>query len=189
MTLIFFTILLIILFGASVFMLVCMVDNFWRTIIIQHAPFVPIPQCVVPHIVHALAIQEGSTVYDLGCGDSRVLAACYRHQPHAVYKGLDTALLPRILSWIRLKRIKKPHTISIRNKNFFHEDISDATHIFIYLFPKVMDDLLPKFQKECKKGTRIVSCDFQFQHKEPIKIIDLQRSKNVLGKYLYMYEI
>jgi len=189
MNLLLFTALLIILLGITFFVLIYIIENAWRTIIIQDAPFVPIPQQVIPHIVSALAIPKGSTVYDLGCGDARILTACYKQQPQAIYKGLDTAIVPRTLSWIRLKGIQKPHTISIRGKNFFHEDISDATHIFVYLFPKVMNDLLPKFQKECKKGTRIVSCDFQFQHKEPIQIIDLHRSKNVLGRYLYIYEI
>ncbi|MBI2645189.1 hypothetical protein HYW94_03400 [Candidatus Uhrbacteria bacterium] len=189
MSLIIATIFLIILLGISVLMAVCTIDNFWRTVVVQNAPFVPVPKKIIPHIVNALHINQGSMVYDLGCGDARILAACHAQYPAAFYQGIDVAFLPRFLAWIRLQNIQKPHTITIRKGNFFKEDISDATHIFVYLFPKVMDDLLPKFQKECKKGTRIVSCDFQFKHKDPVETIDLRRSEHALGRRLYVYEM
>lgn len=187
--LIIFIALLTFLLGIGIFVAAYTLENFWRTVIAQHAPFVPIPQKVVSPIVDALRIRDGSVVYDLGCGDARVLAESYTRHPRAQYKGLEVATLPLILSWLKLKSIKKPHTISVRRKDFFKENLSDATHIFVYLFPHVMDNLLPKFQKECKPGTRIVSCDFQFKDKVPIETIDLHRSPRVLGKYIYVYEI
>ncbi len=189
MSLIILTLLLILLLIFSLFMAVCTIDNFWRTLVARQAPFVPIPQKVIPHIIDAIGIHEKSIVYDLGCGDARVLMACYEKYPTASYKGIDIALIPRMLAWFHLKRIQKPHTISVRKGDFFKEDISDATHIFVYLFPNVMNDLLPKFQRECVKGTRIVSCDFQFQDKEPIEIIDLHRPRHALGRKIYVYEV
>lgn len=189
MTTIALTVLLTILLGIALLMAVNMIDKFWNVIVVRHAPFVPIPQKVVSHIVDALQICDASTVYDLGCGDARVLTACHARYPNASFKGIEVALLPRMLAWFRLKGIRKPHTISIRKGNFFQANISDATHIFVYLFPKVMDDLLLKFQKECKKGTRIVSCDFQFRHKDSVETIDLHRPSHVLGRRIYVYEI
>jgi len=51
-----------------------------------------------------------------------------------------------------------------------------------------MDELLPKFQKEFKPGTRLVSLSFKFASKTPIEEIDLKRNKYKLGRKLYVYE-
>ncbi|MEK7211069.1 MAG: hypothetical protein AAB731_00360, partial [Patescibacteria group bacterium] len=81
-----------------------------------------------------------------------------------------------------------PRNVKILRKNFFRADLSAATHIFTYLFPKPMNELLPKFKKELKPGARVVSCDFLFKEKEPAEIIELHRSKNQLARRLYVYE-
>ena len=47
--------------------------------------------------------------------------------------------------------------VRIIRKNFYEVDISQASVVFVYLVPKALDRLLPKFKKELKKGTRIVS--------------------------------
>ena len=51
-----------------------------------------------------------------------------------------------------------------------------------------MDDLLPKFDRELKKGTRLVSLSFQFTNKRPSLEIDLNRNKYKLGRKLYVYD-
>ena len=188
MQLILFIALLIFLLGLAISVAVYTIENFWRAIITQDAPFVPVPKKIIPHIVRALRLNKGDVMYDLGCGDARILTACYTDQPYASYKGMDVAFVPRVLAWLRLRKIKGRHSISIYKSNFFERDISDATHIFVFLLPSVMDNLLQKFQKECKPGTRVVSCDFPFKKKEPLEIIDLHRSARVLGRYLYIYE-
>ncbi len=68
------------------------------------------------------------------------------------------------------------------------KDISDATHIFVYLFPRIIDDLFAKFEKELKPGTRVVSCDFPFSKRQPNQIIELLATKHQLNKKLYIYD-
>lgn len=152
------------------------------------APFVPIPEEVLPEIVAALKMKEGGIVYDLGCGDGRVLAACFGSEPRASYMGIEKNFFAWVLAKKRFWFLGNPRNIKILKKNFFHEDLSSATHIFTYLFPKPMENLLPKFQKELRSGTRVVSCDFSFQKKEPVEVIDLRRPKNSLAHKLYIYE-
>jgi len=60
--------------------------------------------------------------------------------------------------------------------------------IFTYLNPNIMDDLLTKFDKELKPGTRLVSLSFKFTGKQPINEIDLKRSKYKLGRKIYVYQ-
>ena len=62
---------------------------------------------------------------------------------------------------------------------FFDENISEASVIIVYLVPKTLDKLLPKFKKELKKGTRIVS--FRYAINIPLKKID---KKNNIMLYI-----
>lgn len=156
--------------------------------ITTRAPFVPLPKEVLSAVWRAMKIKKGSIVYDLGCGDGRVLIAGYEIEPEARFIGFDKNFLALFLAWFRLKKNGRGDRIKIFQGNFFRKDLSAATHIFTYLFPEVMDDLLPKLEKELGNGTRLVSCDFCFTKKKPIEIIDLLRSKNALGKKLFVYE-
>jgi len=158
------------------------------SMIFTKAPFVPIAKKVLPEIIKAMDIKSDSKVYDLGCGDGRVLIAAWRSQPRAKYVGLDKDWLPMICSWWQLRRTDQPKNIVILRRDFFKQDLSNATHIFTYLFPKLMDQLLPKLQAELQPGTKLISCDFYFTNKKPSQIIDLQRSKNALAKKLYVYK-
>jgi len=152
------------------------------------APFVEIPKEILGDIVKAMDVQPGSVVYDLGSGDGRVLEACYRKEPKAMYIGIDKAIAPYVCARWKLRRIKDGH-IRFLHKNFFKHDFSEATHIYVYLFPGLLKSLLPKLKKELKPGTKIVSCDFEFPEIEPEQIIDLNRPKGKRGRRLYVYRI
>lgn len=153
-------------------------------------PFVPVSSSVLPDIYKALEIKEGSVVYDLGCGEGRVLFYCSRLVPKATYIGIENSpfplLLARFRGWWHTKMTGTK--IEIINKDFFQQDLSNATHIFTYLYPNVMDDLLPKFDRELKPGTRLVSVSFKFTQKQPTLLIDLKRSKYKLARHIYVYE-
>ena len=49
----------------------------YSTLVIQR-PFVPVSKKIMPQIIEALDIKEGGVIYDLGCGDGRVLQSCYK---------------------------------------------------------------------------------------------------------------
>lgn len=164
---------------------------FWMwTALRAKVPFISVPTVILGDIAHALAIDDMSVVYDLGCGDARVLSYLAKQNRKATYIGIENggfpALLARVITGWNKKRGQG--TVQILQKDFFTEDLSRATHIFLYLYPNVMDDLLPKFDKELKKGTRVVSATFTFTQKQPIAEIDLQRSKYKLARKLYVYE-
>lgn len=153
-------------------------------------PFVPVPSVVLPDIEKALGVKQGSVVYDLGCGEGRVLFYLSKKVPTASYVGIENSpfplLLARLRGWWHTKTTGTQ--IKIINQDFFTKDLSDATHIFVYLYPSVMDDLLPKFDKELQPGTRLVSVSFKFTTKQPIAEFDLERSKYKLARKLYVYQ-
>lgn len=151
------------------------------------APFIPISQEILEDIVKALELKQGSIMYDLGSGDGRVVFASALSQPSIKAIGVERSVLPYVISHIEKKRKGTKNAHFVR-ANFFNVPMGEATHVFLYLFPGLMNALLPKFEKELKPGTRVVSCDFKFKDKQPIQIIDLRRKKYNLGRKIYIYE-
>jgi len=161
----------------------------WSSITAK-VPFVSVPIRTLKDIEKALALKEGSVVYDLGCGDGRVLFYLYRNNPKIKYIGIENSLFPYILASFRnwFHKIKNKSDIVILRKDFFNVDLSSATHIFTYLYPNIMDDMLPKLDKELKQGTSLISMSFHFTSKREVKVIDLKRGKYQLAKKVYIYE-
>jgi len=110
--------------------------------------------------------------------------------PKARYIGIENNVLPILLARAEsfLNKKKTGNDVEIINGDFFKQDLRNATHIFTYLYPNIMDELLPKFEEEFKPGTRLVSLSFKFASKNPISEIDLKRSKYKLGRKLYIYQ-
>jgi hypothetical protein len=71
---------------------------------------------------------------------------------------------------------------------FDDTDISNATHVFAYLYPHIIDELLPKFDEELKKGSRFVSMSFHFTSRSVKQEIDLKRKGYKIAKKIYIYE-
>ena len=153
-------------------------------------PFVGVPVCTLKEIEKALALNENSIVYDLGCGDGRVLFYLKKNNPKARYIGIENSLFPYILARFNnwLFKLKHKEGIEIIRGNFFDTNIKNATHIFAYLYPHIVDDLLPKFDKELKKGSRFVSMSFHFTSKAEIQEIDLKRNGYKIARKIYVYK-
>lgn len=117
-------------------------------------------------------------VYDLGCGDGEVLVQSGRLGARGV--GLEIDPLRAFVANMRISRNGLKDIILIKRKNFFKEDISKATVVIVYLVPATLEKLIPKFRKELKKGTKIVS--FRYPIKLPLKKEDTENK-------LYLYTI
>jgi len=174
-----------VLLSVFCLLLIWMWSNIWAKV-----PFIGVPIDTLKDIEAALILREGSVVYDLGCGDGRVLFYLAKNNPKLKYIGIENSLFPFILAKFLSFWYKKFNKIDVTiiREDFFNVDLSNATHIFTYLYPNVMDDLLPKFDKEIKKGVRLVSASFHFTSKREIEEIDLKRGKHQLAKKLFVYE-
>ncbi len=149
------------------------------------APFVPVPSESLPLIARLIKVNNNSIVYDLGSGDGKILRALWDEYKVGKFVGIERGFLPYTLSRIRHRKIGN---ISFQRKDFFAVDLSHATIVVTYLFPKLMDALLPKLEKELNLGTRLYSIDFQFKDKVPLEKISLSNIKGVRGRTVYVYE-
>jgi tRNA A58 N-methylase Trm61 len=152
--------------------------------------FTQISSLVFEDIDKNLDIKKGSIVFHLGCGDGRVLFYLIKQNPQARFIGVEDNKF--LLSLARLKnwwnKIFGRNQVEFVKKDFFDYDLSQATHIFTYLYPNIMDDVLPKLDKELKKGTRLVSLNFHFTGKRSIAEIELKKRSYQLAKKIYIYE-
>lgn len=154
-------------------------------------PFVRTPKKVLPYIDKGLQLDSSSVVYDLGSGDGRILFYLKDLHPTVEFVGIEKKIFPFILASTRnvFRRIKGCETVKLVKKDFFKYDLSNATHLVMYIYPNHMDDMLPKFDKEIKEGTKMVSVSFKFTNKKPAAEIDLERDgKYQNARHLYLYE-
>jgi ribosomal protein L11 methylase PrmA len=129
-------------------------------------------------ICHLAKISAKDVIIDLGCGDAEVLIQAGKLGA----KGVGIEIDPIRYATAKLRIIKNhlQKKVTIKKKNFFNENVSSASVIIVYLIPKTLEKLLPKFREELKKGTRIVSYVYEIEGLE-IKSID---KKNRLRLYI-----
>ncbi len=150
------------------------------------APFVSVPSHMEEEIIKALELNNNSKLYDLGCGDARILLKAVQQYPKIKAVGVDMAFFPYLLAKFYTRRFKN---IKIQRDNIFSTDISEATHVFLYLFPEVVTKLMPILKGQCKLGTRIVSCDFECTDQKPSEVILIKDSGQKRGKKLFVYVV
>ena len=119
-------------------------------------PYEPSPALVVASMLELAAVTEEDVVYDLGCGDGRVVIAaakergargvCVDIDPERIRESRDNA-----------RRAGVEERITFVTRDLFEVDVGPATVVMLFLWPKVNLRLRPKLLRELAPGTRVVS--------------------------------
>lgn len=145
-------------------------------------------QVIHEEVNHALSLSSSSYVFDIGCGTGSMLQYLVSHNKGVKGYGCEINIPVALVA----KYITRNLPIQISTKSFHTEEVKQelakATHVYCYLFPEIMDELLPILQETCKKGTRVVSCDYKFSKLEETEHIILTKEKR-LGKELFVYKL
>lgn len=116
---------------------------------------------------------KDDVMFDLGCGDARILiAAAKRFGTRGVGYDLDPKLIERGNTVAKQQKVDA--LISLKTENLFAADLSSATIIAIYLSDRINSKLKPKFFRELRPGTRVVSHnwhmgDWQYDRKKAME--------------------
>lgn len=132
-------------------------------------PYVPTPYEVVEEMLRLADVGKDDVVYDLGCGDGRiVIMAAEKMGARAVGIDID----PKRIKESRENAISAKVTNRVRflQQDFFVADIGEATVVTLYLTTDVNRRIRPKLLRELKPGTRIVSNEFSMGEWEPENI-------------------
>ncbi len=138
-------------------------------------PFVPTPPEVVDQMLKMVDLKPGDVLYDLGCGDGRiVIAAAKRYGVKAF--GID-------IDPVRIKESNENAAesglegkVKFIQQDLFEADFHDATVVTMYLLTSVNLRLRPKLLAELKPGTRLVSHSFDMGEWKPDKTALVQTS-------------
>ncbi len=159
----------------------------------------PIPKKYFPDITQALSLKDDSVLYTLPTGDSRLFFSIFKENKNVKIFGIEKNFFSIIVSNLyiflnsRKYFLKKEERLNINNieilkKDIFDIDLSNATHICLYIYPNIMDDMLTFLDDNLKKGTKVVSINFQFTQKRPTKEIELKKNKFQRINKIYVYE-
>jgi ubiquinone/menaquinone biosynthesis C-methylase UbiE len=123
------------------------------------APFVPTKQEIVEEMLRAAGVKPGDVVYDLGCGDGRiVITAAQKFGARGVGIDIDPERISDANWYAKRAGVEKQVTFKLGD--LFEAEISEATVVTLYLLPEMNMRLRPKLLRDLKPGTRIVSHDF-----------------------------
>lgn len=143
--------------------------------------YVPTPQEIVDEMLKLAGVKEGDVVYDLGCGDGRIVISAAKLGARGVGVDINPQRIQE--SNENAKAAGVTDRVTFRNQDLFETDVSPATVVTLYLLPARMAKLRPKLWKELKPGTRIVAHDFDFGDWQPDKTVDLD------GHTLYFWTV
>lgn len=128
--------------------------------------YVPTPPAVVDRMLATAKVTRNDVVYDLGCGDGRiVIEAAKRFGARGVGIDIDPQRIAEARA--NAKAAKVEHLVEFRNADLFETDLSPATVVTLYLLPSLNLKLKPKLDKELRKGARVVSHDFDMGDWKP----------------------
>lgn len=123
-----------------------------------NAPFITTPDAVTDKMIDVAEIAENDVVYDLGCGDGRlVITAAMKRGCRGVGIDIDPERVAEARANAKLHGVD--HLVEIREQDVFTVDLREADVILMYLLPWMTKRLVPQFQ-EMKPGSRIVAHDF-----------------------------
>jgi len=150
------------------------------------APYVPSPETVVEKMLKLANVKAGDTVYDLGCGDGRIIImAAQKFGAKAVGVELNDELFKKTSE--RIKELKLQDKVTMIHGDLLQVDLSPATVVTLYLLRSSNEKLKPNLEKYLKKGTRVVCHDYGVAGWTPEKteVIPSEDTNHKSTLYLY----
>jgi endoglucanase len=133
--------------------------------------YVPTPPRVVDKMLELAQVKKDDLVYDLGCGDGRiVIEAAKKYGCRAVGYDINPVRVKEARANVDANNVGD--LVRIEHQDVFTLDLSDANVITLYLLPSLNVKLIPQLEK-LKPGSRIVSHDFDMKGVTPDQVVDL----------------
>jgi SAM-dependent methyltransferase len=149
------------------------------------APYVATPDDVVERMLRLAGVGLRDVVYDLGCGDGRiVIAAAQRFGARGVGVDLDANLINQAEANARAAGVER--RVKFLVQDALTVDVSDATVVTLYLLSASNVKLRPRLTRQLRRGARIVSHSFAMGEWEP-DVVDSFRDASGLGRTLYLW--
>jgi len=132
-------------------------------------PYIPTTEIAVQAMLDLAGVKHSDIVYDLGCGDGRiVIAAAKRYGARGVGIDIDPMLVREAKKNARQAGVQR--RVEFREQDLFLANFRDATVVTLFLLPAINKRLLPQLEA-LKPGKRIVSNTFEIGDWKPVREI------------------
>ena len=149
------------------------------------APYVPTPSDVVDRMLRLAKVGPRDVVYDLGCGDGRiVIAAAEKFGARGVGVDIDANLINQAEA--NAKAAGVSGRVKFLVQDAMTVDVSDATVVTLYLLSASNVKLRPILPRQLRRGARIVSHSFAMGDWEP-EVVDTFRDTSGTSRTLYLW--
>jgi SAM-dependent methyltransferase len=149
------------------------------------APFVVTPLDVVERMLTLAGVGPRDVVYDLGCGDGRiVIAAAQKYGARGVGIDIDPARIYE--AELNARRAGVEKLVTFRLQDALKADVADATVVTLYMLSALNLQLRPILTRDLRKGARIVSHSFAMGDWEPERV-DEFRDVEGTNRTLYLW--
>ena len=152
-------------------------------------PYVPTTEPAVEAMMKLGEVTKDDILYDLGCGDGRLVIAAAKRGARGV--GID--INPDRIKEARenAKKAGVEDRVKFVEADLFEADIREATVVTLFLLPDVNLKLKPKLMRDLKPGTRLVSNTFDMGDwkAEKQSNIDFNDEENYLSSTFFLWRI
>lgn len=148
--------------------------------------YVPTPHDVVDMMLQIARVKKGDVVYDLGCGDGRIVVAAAKKGAKAIGYDLSRERVEEAKANVKKNKVEK--LAEIFEKDVFTLDLREANVITLYLLPKLNVKLIPQLEK-LKPGSRIVSHDFDMKGVQPDRMVHMTSQEDGESHTIYLWTV
>jgi SAM-dependent methyltransferase len=149
--------------------------------------YVPTPQPVVDKMLELARVKRGDLVYDLGCGDGRiVVTAAKRYGARAVGFDVDPQRIAEARENVQENGVE--HLVRIEQKDIFTLDLRPANVVTLYLLPRLNVRLIPQLDRMAQ-GSRIVSHDFDIEGVIPVQTLAIRPDNDEISHSIFLFEV
>ncbi len=147
--------------------------------------YVGTPYDVIDRMLDVASIKKTDLVYDLGCGDGRiVVAASKRFGCSGVGYDISPERVEESLENVRKNRVD--HLVRIEQEDIFTLDLGPVDVVMLYLLPDMNRRLIPQLE-ELRPGSRIVSHDYSIEGIREDKYVSMTSLEDGVKHYIYLY--
>jgi SAM-dependent methyltransferase len=148
--------------------------------------YVPTPHDVVAKMLEMAKVKKGDIVYDLGCGDGRIVVAAAKKGAKATGYDINPERVKEAKAHIKKNKVEK--SAEIFEEDIFTLDLSKANVITLYLLPELNVKLIPQLEK-LKPGSRIVSHSFDMAGVKPDREVKIASQEDGQSHTIYLWTV
>jgi protein-L-isoaspartate O-methyltransferase len=152
------------------------------------APYISTPMPAVDQMLDLAKLKPSETLYDLGCGDGRIVVeAAARYHAKAVGIEISRRLARQATDNVKSRSLQSQ--VQIIHGDMMQVDLAPADVVTLYLSTLANERLRPNLEQELRQNARVVSYDFPIAGWRPTQLAETEAGKSGIRHTIYVYQL